>query len=225
MAGNRIEDLLDAVTLSGAQLRRAVGRFEGGTADMLRSSVATAERAFAELDVCDEVIDAAGAHGEKAAERLRGMLEREAREEIAAELDALDEAAEGVWQALATSRLLNRVLGRGAGAGEEDNSGVEAPRLVEAVLPAVPSADHDEDDYDDLLAMAADREAEFLPKLETAHRERASQVAAHLVTVVRGAAKTGFADERFARGSLAEARAAHVLWLRCLAERRRDLGR
>ncbi|MFF3540917.1 hypothetical protein ACFYXD_03580 [Streptomyces platensis] len=224
-ADARIEDLLDAVSLSGAELRRAVGRFEGGTADMLRHSVDTAERAFTELDACDKVIDAAGLRGEQAAERLRELLERETGEGIAAELDALAEAAEGVRQALATSRLLNRVLGRDSGAGAKDDSGVEVPRLVEAALPAIPSADRDEGDYDDFLAMAADREAELVPKLAAAHGVRVRQVAAHLIAVVQGAAKTGFADEQFARASLAEARAAHALWRRCLAKRRRDIGR
>ncbi|MFF0158128.1 hypothetical protein ACFYRY_11450 [Streptomyces sp. NPDC005263] len=222
VARPRIEDLLEAVPITVAELRGAVGHFDEDTAGMLRDSIATAERAFAELNACDSVIDEAGARGEDAAGRLRQLLAREAREEVAAELTALDAIAGEVRKSVATLRLLNRILGR-EGAVEDDAPPADVSRLRETDLPGVPSTYGDDADYDDLLAMA-NRGAELAPQLEKAHRERLSAVAEHLVTVVQRAAMTGFADERFAQESLREARAAHVLWLRCLEQRQHDLG-
>ncbi|MFH8656291.1 hypothetical protein [Streptomyces afghaniensis] len=223
VGGPRIEDLLEAVPMTVAELRGAVGFFDEDTAGMLRASIATAERAFAELNACDRVIDEAGAHGEGAADRLRELLSREAREEVAAELTALDVIAGEVGQSVATLRLLNRILGREA-AAEDDASPAEVSRLRETDLRGVPSTYGDDAEYDDLLAIA-DRGAELAPQLEEAHRERLSAVADHLVTVVQRAARTGFADEQFAQKSLREAWAAHALWVRCLEQRQHDLGR
>ncbi|MER5575676.1 hypothetical protein [Streptomyces massasporeus] len=223
VGGPRIEDLLEAVPITVAELRGAVGLFDEDTAGMLRASVDTAERAFAELNACDRVIDEAGARGEDAAAHLRHLLIREAREEVAAELTALDVIAGEVRQSVATLRLLNRILGREA-ALEDDTPPTDVSRLREIDLRSVPSTYGDDAEYEDLLAMA-DRGAELAPQLQKAHRERVSAVAEHLVTVVQQAARTGFADERFAQESLREARAAHALWLRCLDQRQHDLGR
>ncbi|MFE6989055.1 hypothetical protein [Streptomyces pharetrae] len=220
---HRIEDLLEAVPITVSQLREAVGRFHEDTAGMLRASIATAERAFTELTACDEVIDKAAARGAEAADRLQTLLALEAREEVAAELAALETIAGEVRRSAASLRLLNRILGRDA-AVEDDAPTAPVDRLREIDLPEVPSAYGDDTEYDDLLAMA-DREAEIAPKLEPAHRERIAVVAAHLVGIVRQAAETGFADERFALASLREARTAHALWLRCLEQRRGTLGR
>lgn len=221
--GPRVEDLLKAVPITVAELRGAVGRFEGGTAAMVKASIETAERAFAELDACDRMIDKAGARGEEVAGRLQELLAREAREKVAAELAALDEIAAEIRQSSGTLRLLNGILGRDT-AVEDDVPTAEVPSLREADLPQVPSAYGDEAEYADLMEMA-DRGAELAPGREPAHRQRLSDVAAHLVTVVQQVAKTGFADKGFAQASLQEARAAHGLWLRCLEQRRRDLGR
>jgi hypothetical protein len=219
----RIEDLLEAVPITVAELRSSVGLFEEDTAGMLRASIATAERAFAELNACDSLIDEAGARGEDAAERLRQLLGREAQEEVAAELTALDVIAQEVWQSVATLHLLNRILGRET-AVEDDASSADVHRLRETDLRGVPSTYGDDAEYDDLLAIA-DRGAQLAPQLERAHRERLTTVAEHLVTVVQRAAKTGFADERFAQESLQEAHAAYALWLRCLKQREHDLGK
>ncbi|MGW3559431.1 hypothetical protein ACWDNT_18995 [Streptomyces sp. NPDC000963] len=217
-----IEDLLAAVPITVAELRGAVGPFEEDTAGMLRASIATAERAFAELDACDRVIDEAGARGEDAAERLRRLLARENREEAAAELSAIEATAGEVRQSVVALRLLNRILDRETTV-EDDASPVGVPRLREADLPGVPSAYDDDAEYDDLLAVA-NRGTELTPQLEKAHRERLSAVAEHLVAVVQRAARTGFADERFAQESIQEAKAAYALWLQCLRRRRHDLG-
>ncbi|MGI3230893.1 hypothetical protein ACRJ4B_51870 [Streptomyces sp. GTA36] len=219
----RIEDLLEAVPITVAELRGAVGLFDEDTAGMLMASIATAERAFAELNVCDSVIDEAGARGEDAAGRLRQLLTQEAREEVLAELTALDVIAGEVRQSVATLRLLNRILDREA-AIEDDASPADVSRLRETDLRGVPSTYGDDAEYDDLLAMA-NRGTELAPQLEEAHRERLSAVAEHLVAVVQRAAKTGFADEQFAQESLREARAAHALWVRCLEQRQHDLGK
>ncbi|WP_030859383.1 hypothetical protein [Streptomyces sp. NRRL S-37] len=223
VGGPRIEDLLEAVPITVAELRGAVGFFEEDTAGMLRASIATAERAFTELNACDSVIDEAGVRGENAAGRLRQLLTQEAREEVAAELTALDVIAGKVRQSAATLRLLNRILDRETSA-EDDAPPADVARLRETDLRTVPSTYGDDAEYDDLLAMA-DRGTQLAPQLEKAHRERLSAVADHLVTVVQQAAKTGFADERFAQASLREARAAHALWLRCLEQRQHDLGK
>ncbi|WP_157878594.1 hypothetical protein [Streptomyces chattanoogensis] len=212
--------MLAAVPMSVAELRRAVGRFETDTAGMVLASIRTAERAFAELDACDTVIDEAGARGEKAAARLRELLALEAADDVGAELDALEATASEVRRSMAVLQLMNRILGRDA---DDEGAPQAVVRLAEDDLPPLPSS-YDDGEYDDLMAMA-DREAELAPRLEHAHRQRVSRVAAHLVNVVQGVARTGFADERFARDALHEARRCYELWRRCLAERRRDLGR
>lgn len=226
-AGNRIEDLLAAVPISIGELRRAVGRFETDTAGMVEASIRTAERALAELDACAALIDNAGEQGQRSADLIRELAAKEAVGQVAAELDMLDAVAGRVWESAPLRRLLNSVLGRDAGGapdGEGDGVAPGVRTLVEAELPALPSAYDDGDAFDDLMALAA-RGVELAPRLELAHAERISRVAAHLVSVVEGAAKSGFAQEGFARASLSEARRAWALWERCLGERRRDLGR
>ncbi|MFG3122967.1 hypothetical protein ACGFYO_13250 [Streptomyces sp. NPDC048201] len=217
-----IEDLLEAVPISVVELRNAVGLFDEDTAGMLRASIATAERAFAELSACDRVIDEAATRGENAAGRLQELLTHEAREEVVAELNALDMLAGEVRQSVVTLCLLNRILGRET-AVEDDMPSAEVPLLRESDLRGLPSTYGEDAEYDDLLAMA-DRGAELAPQLEQAHKERLSAVTEHLVAVVHQVAKTGFAEERFTRASLREARLAHVLWLRCLAQRQQSIG-
>jgi hypothetical protein len=150
------------------------------------------------------------------------LLTREAREEVEAELEALDMLAGEVRQSVATLRLLNRILDREA-AVEDDAAPANVSRLCEADLREVSSTYGDDAEYDDLLAMA-NRGTELRPHLEETHKERISAVAEHLVTVVERAAKTGFADERFVQNSLRETRAAYALWLQCLGQRQHDLG-
>ncbi|MFK0256002.1 hypothetical protein [Streptomyces sp. NPDC090445] len=215
------EESLSAASLTPAQLARAVGRFNGDSADMLTKAVRAAARAFSELDAYDEVIDTASHTGQAVAARLRELLTAEASAGIPAQLDALDAAAGTVRATDGPRALLNRILDL------EDTAG-DTPPAVRSLtwldLPALPSAYGDEEaPLDNLLAFAA-RGEELQPRLREAHRARTEQVAAHLVGVVRQAAEAGFADEGFARASLHEARRAYALWLRCLEERRRDLG-
>ncbi|MFJ9647461.1 hypothetical protein [Streptomyces sp. NPDC101206] len=217
----QVEELLSAASLTHAQLARAVGRFNGDSGAMLNKSVRAAERAFSELDAYDEVIDTASNTGQTVTAQLRDLLTAEAPADIPAHLDALDTAAGTVRATDGPRALLNRIL------GVEDTAG-GTPSTVRSLnwqdLPALPSAYGDEEaPLDNLLAFAA-RGEELQPRLREAHRARIEQVAAHLVDVVRQAAEAGFADEGFARASLHEARQAYALWLRCLEERRRDLG-
>lgn len=216
-----IEDLLEAMPLSVAELIQAASGFECDTAGMLRASVSTAGRAFAELDACDGVIDQAATSGTTSATRLRHMLGNEAVEEIHGELRALDATIEEVRLSAQRRLLINRILGR-----SEDKPG--PPQQVKSfaleLLPALPSSyDDGEEEFSDLVAMAG-REEELEPRLEEAHAERISQLAVHLVAVVERAAESGFADTEFSRESMQEARRACDLWQRCLSERQRDLG-
>ncbi|MEU1176884.1 hypothetical protein ABZ464_04410 [Streptomyces sp. NPDC005820] len=214
-----MEALLAAVPMSAAELGAAVGRFESDMAGLLLASVRTAERAFAELDTCEAMINTAAARGQTAAVRLRELLAVEDAERVNAELGALEEAAGDVRRAMADFRLLSHVLGR--------DMNVEAGRrrvvhLTESGLPPLPSA-YREGDFEDLIAIA-DRGAQLAPELERAHRERIRTASDHVVEVVRSAAATGFADERFAEDAMDEARRAVRLWKQCLEERRRDVG-
>ncbi|MEU1803018.1 hypothetical protein [Streptomyces sp. NPDC019937] len=221
MAGRpRIEDLLSAVPISVSEVRQAVGGFEGGTADMVLASIRAAERAFAELDRCDAVIDRAAEKGAAAADRLQRLLEAEDQESIPGELAGLEAVAGEVRSGAETRRLMNRALGRDEAA---EWAGEGVARLTVGELPVVPSLYDDDTDYADLMAMAG-REEELKPRLRAVHDERIGRVATHLVAVVRQAAKSGFAHGEFARESLREAGRAYGLWGRCLAERKRDLG-
>ncbi|MEV2210408.1 hypothetical protein AB0H86_02620 [Streptomyces sp. NPDC050997] len=214
------EALPAALGMSVSELVHAVGGFECEPAEMVRASVRTAERAFAELDACDDVIDRASEIGGKVADRLRVHLSAESAAEIPAELVELETVAARVRSTDETRRLLNRVLGR------EDRDAfapMAVVRLTADDLPKLPSAYTEPDDYTDLLAVAG-REEQLRPQLKLVHADRIVRVASHLVTVVEQVAAVGFADRRFAGESLREARRSYELWQRCLAERRRDLS-
>ncbi|ROQ35017.1 hypothetical protein EDD98_4071 [Streptomyces sp. PanSC19] len=214
------EDLLAAVSMTSAQLAQAVGRFDGDTPAMVTAAIRTAERAFEELDACYEVIDDASATGRAIAARLSALLAAEDEPGVGLELDALDTVSARVRGTDRARELLHRVLGREEAA---ERALPAVRRLTGADLPALPSAYADDAGFDDLMAFAA-REEELAPRLREAHAERLREVAAHLVHVVEQVAAVGFADEAFAGESAHEARRAHELWVRCLAERRRDLG-
>ncbi|MGW0606662.1 hypothetical protein [Streptomyces sp. NPDC002640] len=206
--------------MTSAQLAQAVGRFDGDTLAMVTAAIRTAERAFEELDTCYDVIDDASARGRAIAARLSALLSAVDEPGVGRELDALDAVSARVRATDRARELLHRVLGR------EETTQRALPavrRLTGADLPALPSAYADEAGFDDLMAFAA-REEELAPRLREAHAERLREVAVHLVHVVEQVAAVGFADEAFARESAHEARRAHELWVRCLAERRRDLG-
>ncbi|MFF2729057.1 hypothetical protein ACFVS9_14280 [Streptomyces sp. NPDC058008] len=214
------EELLAAISMTSSQLAEAVGGFEGDTPAMVTAAIHTAGRAFSELDTCDAVMDNASEGGRAIADRLGALLAAEADEDVAGELDALDTVSARVRGTDQTRMLLNRVLGR-----EEPPKGVlpAIRHLAESDLPRLPSSYADEEGFDDFVAMSA-REDELAPELQETHAKRLDEVAAHLVLVVRQAAAAGFADEAFARESIREARQAHLLWQRCLAERTRQLG-
>lgn len=129
--GVRTEELLSAVSISVSELVQAAGRFESDTASMVRASVDSAGRAFAELDACDAVIDRASEEGAGIAQRVRRLLGAEAGD-VPAQLDALAGLAEEVRRSRETRRVINRVLGR----DEIDEAAMEpVPRLTEAGLP------------------------------------------------------------------------------------------
>lgn len=214
------ESLPTALGMSVSELVQAVGGFECDPAEMVRASVRTAERAFAELDACDDVIDKASEAGGKIADRLRVHLSAESVADVRAEFEELERIAARVRSTDETRRLLNRVLGK-----EEQDAFTPAVvvRLTPDDLPRLPSAYAEADDYTDLLAVAG-REEQLRPQLELAHANRIARVATHLVTVVEQVAAAGFADSRFAAESLLEAQRSHALWQTCLAESRRDLS-
>ncbi|RSS58001.1 hypothetical protein EF912_12230 [Streptomyces sp. WAC07061] len=214
------DELVAAVSMTASQLAQAVGRFDGDKAAMVLAAVRTAQRAFSELDACDDVIDRASDTGLDIAGRLRELLAAESVADIPAQLDALEATSAGVRGTAATRALLNRLLAL------EQEVGPTPPtvgRLSSSELPSLPSAYADDDGFADLMAVAA-RGEELAPQLRNAHADRLARVADHLVEVVRQAAVTGFAEEAFAEESVREARRAYELWLQCLAERKRDLG-
>ncbi|MGW4777639.1 hypothetical protein ACWEPA_13385 [Streptomyces filamentosus] len=215
-----IEDLPAALSMTPAQLAQAVGRFDGDTTAMVTAAIRAAGRAFEELDACYEVIDDASVTSRAIAARLSALLAAEDEPGVGRELDALDAVSARARGTDRARELLHRVLGR----EEATERALPAVRrLTGADLPALPSAYADDAGFDDLMALAA-REEELAPRLRDAHAERLREVAAHLVHVVEQVAVVGFTDEAFPRESAHEARRAHALWVRCLAERRRDLG-
>ncbi|MFE3861733.1 hypothetical protein ACFXPT_15015 [Streptomyces goshikiensis] len=214
------DELVAAVTMTASQLAQAVGRFDGDKAAMVLAAVRTAQRAFSELDACDDVIDEASKTGRRIADRLSGLLATEALAEIPAQLDALEATSAAARNTAATRTLLNRLL---ALEEQTERTLPTVRRLSASELPSLPSAYRDDDGFEDLMAMAA-REEELAPRLQEAHAARLAVVSEHLVHVVRQAAASGFANEAFATDSVHEARQAYELWLQCLAERKRDLG-
>ncbi|OKI08110.1 hypothetical protein A6A06_35260 [Streptomyces sp. CB02923] len=217
-AKSETEDLSTMLGMTVSQIVQAVGGFEGDTAAMVRASVRTAERVFATLDTCDDVIDEASATGREAAGRLRELLASESAADVATELEKLEAVAAHVRRTGESRRLMNRVLGR----EDQDTPMAGAGRLTMGTLPARPSFFGENDSAEDLFAIAMDREQQK-PRLKHVHAQRIDHVATHLVAVVTQAAATGFADERAASESLDEARLAFDLWQTCLAERDQDL--
>ncbi|MFF3556085.1 hypothetical protein ACFYXL_22070 [Streptomyces tsukubensis] len=215
-----VEGLLSAASLTHSGLAEAVGRFDGDPAAMMAAAVRTAERAFAELNDCDDIVDEAGETAGSIAYQLRELLAAEAVSEVRAQLDLLDAAVARVRATYQTRALLNRLLGH-----EEVTALVSPPvtRITKEELPALPSAYRDEAGFEDLMAMAA-REDELAPRLRAAHAERIRVVSTHLVRVIRTAAEAGFSDEQSAHDAVDETRRAYELWLECLSERKRDLG-
>lgn len=214
------DELVAAVTMTASQLAQAVGRFEGDMTAMVRAAVRTAQRAFSELDACDEVIDEASKTGHRIADRLSGLLATDAVAEIPAQLDALEATSAAARSTAATRTLLNRLL---AFEEQTERTPPTVQRLSASELPGLPSVYRDDDGFEDLMAMAA-REEELAPRLQEAHATRMATVSGHLVHVVRQAVASGFADEAFATDSVYEARQTYALWLQCRAERKRDLG-
>ncbi len=208
-----------ALGMSMSELVHAVGGFECGPAELIRASVRTAERAFAELDACDAVIDEASEAGRHISDRLRAHLATESAAAVSAELDELTAIAARVRDTDETRRLLNRVLGR---EDRDSSAPVGVAHLIVTGLPSLPSAYAEPDDFTDLLAVAG-REEQLRPQLKLVHADRIARAAAHLVAVVDRVAATGFIDRQFTAESLGEAEHAYGLWKACLAERRRDL--
>ncbi|MFJ3170790.1 hypothetical protein ACIPJK_08385 [Streptomyces roseus] len=214
------DELAASSSMTASQLAQAVGRFDGDKAAMVRAAVRTAERAFSELDACDNVIDEASETGRKIADRLAELLAAEEAADIPVQLAALEATSALVRDTDGTRTLLNRLLGREEEFGQRP---LAVRHLSSADLPGLPSAYTDETGFEDLMAVAA-RGEELAPRLRDAHAERLDKVADHVVRVVREAAAAGFAERGFAVESVREARQAYELWLRCLAERNRDLG-
>ncbi|MGW4850523.1 hypothetical protein ACWEPZ_04735 [Streptomyces sp. NPDC004288] len=214
------EEPLTSISITPSHIAEVIGGFEGDAQAMVTAAIHTAGRAFSELDACDDVIDGASEAGRAIADRLNARLAAEADEDVASELDALEAVCARVRDTDRTRVLLNRILGR----EEPAKRALPAVRHLAGVdLPELPSSYSDEAGFDDFVAMAA-REEELAPQLRETHAKRLGEVAAHLVHVVEQAAAVGFADEAFARESVREARQAHRLWQRCLAERSRQLG-
>ncbi|MEU8760026.1 hypothetical protein [Streptomyces sp. NPDC048659] len=214
------DEMLATIAMTREQLAHAVGWFDGDSTAMVREAIHTAERAFAELDRCDAVMDAASETGHEIAGTLRGLLAAEAAADIPAQLSALASTAERVRRTTEIRAVLNRVLGR-----EEADEHRPGPvtRLTRDELPELPSAYRADEEFDDLMGFAA-REEELKPRLRAAHAQRLRQVADHLTDIVEQASRTGFAEEQSARASVEEAGRSYDLWLQCLTERHRDLG-
>ncbi|MEV0091164.1 hypothetical protein [Streptomyces sp. NPDC050738] len=181
---------------------------------MVRSSIHTAGRVFAELDACDAAIDKAAESAANVADRLQAAVAAENSDAVSAELSKLKELIAEVRRFDEPRRLMNRVLGR---AETEPHRYGQVPKLTLADLPDLPSS-YSDGEFDDLMAMAQ-REAELAPRLAAAHAERIARTGRHLEAVVQQLAQTGFADREFTRAMAREAEIASGLWHTCLLQR------
>ncbi|MFG3056912.1 hypothetical protein ACGFZP_38990 [Kitasatospora sp. NPDC048239] len=219
-AGDEESDGLFMALMPRKDFVRAAGRFEGDATAMLRQSVQTAGRAFDELDACHEVLDRAATEGQALAAELARLLAAEDEKGVARLVDLLKDLAAEVRRSEEIRVVVSRILGQ---AEQPAGSRPPVPHLTEQELPRIPTLYDDEDGehYTSLQSML-DARAERLP--ERAHAERLAQVVGHLHAVVARTVEQGFADGVFATASLEEACSAQRLWLRCLAQRCRDLG-
>ncbi|MEU9041058.1 MULTISPECIES: hypothetical protein [unclassified Kitasatospora] len=210
---------LFAALMPRREFVRAAGRFDGDATAMLRQSVQAAGRAFDELGVCHEVLDRAAEEGRSVAKELGRCLVAEYERDVPRLIGRLHDLADRVRRSEENRVVVSRILGQ---AEQPAPSAVAVPHLAEEQLPRVPTLYEEEDGehYGDLERMLAAR-AEKLP--ERAHAERVGRVARHLTTVVDLMVEQGFVDGVFTAAVLEEASSACGLWLRCLAERRRDL--
>ncbi|MFI9567865.1 hypothetical protein [Streptomyces rishiriensis] len=219
------DPLETARTHVGALLHHA-RMLRGEPGDVLDMALRTAQRAFAEIDACNTLLDAASERAHALARELEGRLAEGDSGAVPGILDELDTLAAKVAVSEAERQVVLRILGmEEAGAGDartpaDDRDPV--PTLTAAGLPRVPSLyDAEQPGYGTLTDMMAAQEKSAAQRA-AAHARRSAAVAEHMTEIVMRLADVSFSDPALNKEALTELRHSYALWLACADERRRD---
>ncbi|MFH8750827.1 hypothetical protein ACH4GK_22780 [Streptomyces rimosus] len=213
---------LDVFGLPGDPLDAAVARLRAGvqptTEDiaMLTEAARTAQRAFAEIDAANAVLDSASSRSEDLVATLDDSLHRRVRTEIPPLLGALRVQAAHVERSEAIRTVANRIL-----SDDEPDEPITlkpVPALTSGLLPRVPSVYDDAEEPVNDLADAGERQERLERVRQRVRRERVQRVAAHLITLAEEIVDRAFTDARFTRAVLDEMDRAYTLWCACLDE-------
>ncbi|MFF4480234.1 hypothetical protein ACFY1A_24940 [Streptomyces sp. NPDC001520] len=198
----------------------------GEPGDVLDMALRTAQRAFAEIDACNTLLDRASERAHALARELEGRLAEGDSAAAPGLLDELDALAARVAASEAERQVVLRILGmQDAEAGDartpaDDRDPV--PRLTAAKLPRVPSLyDAEQPGYGTLTDMMAARERTAAQRA-AAHARRSAVVTKHMTEIVMRLANVSLSDPALNEEALAELRHAYALWLVCADERRDD---
>ncbi|MFE2690562.1 hypothetical protein [Streptomyces mirabilis] len=219
------DPLETARTHVGALLHHA-RMLRGEPGDVLDMALRTAQRAFAEIDACNTLLDTASERAHALARELEGRLAEGDSAAVPGLLDELDTLAAGVAVSEAERQVVLRILGM-----EDTEAGVArtpaddrdpVPTLTAAGLPRVPSLyDAEQPGYGTLTDMMAAQEKSAAQRA-AAHARRAAVVAEHMTEIVMRLANVSVSDPALNEEALAELRHSYALWLACADERQRD---
>lgn len=198
----------------------------GEPGDVLDMALQTAQRAFAEIDACNTLLDTASERAHALARELEDHLAEGGSGAVPGLLDELDTLAARVAVSEAERQVVLRILGmedagtEGARTPADDRDPV--PTLTAAGLPRVPSLyDAEQPGYGTLTDMMAARER-IAAQRAAAHARRSAVVTEHMTEIVIRLANVSVSDPALNEEALTELRHSYALWLACADERRRD---
>jgi hypothetical protein len=220
------QDPLEAARTHVRALLHHTRMLTGEPGDVLDMALQTAQRAFAEIDACNSLLDAASERAHALARELEDHLAEGDIGAVPGLLDELDTLASKVAVSEAERQVVLRILGmedagtEGARTPADDRDPV--PTLTAAGLPRVPSLyDAEQPGYGTLTDMMAARER-IAAQRAAVHARRSAVVAEHMTEIVMRLANVSVSDPALNKEALAELRHSYALWLACADERQRD---
>ncbi|MFE0871692.1 hypothetical protein [Streptomyces rochei] len=181
----------------------------------IEQAVRAVQRAFAEIDRCNQLLHSAQDSGDHAVRELDTLLRRREYAAVPEILDRLDGLAAEVAQSEADRLMVRRIL---FGEDDEPAEGTrewEVPRLTADDLPRIPTVHDVDNPGDSTLEDMWQRDHALASRQHEVRRERGRLAADHLRTVVARAVRS-FGAPASTVALLAEARPAYELWASCL---------
>ncbi|MFG3110694.1 hypothetical protein [Streptomyces tendae] len=181
----------------------------------IEQAVRAAQRAFAEIGRCNQLLDSAQDSGDTAIRELDTLLRRREYADVPEILDRLNALAAEVARSEADRLVVCRILFGEDDESAEDTREWEVPRLTADDLPRVPTVHDVDDPGDSTLEDMWERDQALASRQHEVRRKRACLAADHLRTVAARAVRS-FGTPASTAVLLAEARRAYELWASCL---------